>query len=65
MQRGAWVQAAGEGTSGEARGGARDVYSHSRLSAFERCPRKFQYRYLWKIPAESESIEGFVGTRVH
>jgi putative RecB family exonuclease len=42
-----------------------DVYSHSRLSAFEQCPRKFQYRYLWKIPAESESIEGFVGKRVH
>src|SRR5262245_5084885 len=46
-------------------GGAGEVYSHSRLSAFERCPRKFQYRYLWKIPAESESIEGFVGKRVH
>jgi putative RecB family exonuclease len=41
------------------------VYSHSRLSAFENCPRKFQYRYLWKLPAESESIEGFVGKRVH
>jgi putative RecB family exonuclease len=48
----------GEGSGGE-------VYSHSRLSAFERCPRKFQYRYLWKLPAESESIEGFVGKRVH
>jgi putative RecB family exonuclease len=42
-----------------------DVYSHSRLSAFETCPRKFQYRYLWKVPPESESIEGFVGKRVH
>jgi putative RecB family exonuclease len=41
------------------------VYSHSRLSAYETCPRKFQYRYLWKLPAESESIEGFVGKRVH
>jgi putative RecB family exonuclease len=41
------------------------VYSHSRLSAFERCPRKFQYRYLWKIPAEGESVEAFVGKRVH
>ena len=48
----------GEGSPG-------DVFSHSRLSAFERCPRKFQYRYLWKIPAEGESIEGFVGKRVH
>jgi putative RecB family exonuclease len=41
------------------------IYSHSRLSSFENCPRKFQYRYLWKVPAESESIEGFVGKRVH
>jgi putative RecB family exonuclease len=41
------------------------VYSHSRLGTFERCPRRFQYRYLWKIPAEGESIEGFVGKRVH
>ena len=46
-------------------GAAGDVYSHSRLSSFEQCPRKFQYRYLWKIPAEGESIEGFVGKRVH
>jgi putative RecB family exonuclease len=55
---GALVEERGEGSPGE-------VFSHSRLSAFERCPRKFQYRYLWKIPAEGESIEGFVGKRVH
>jgi len=42
-----------------------EVYSHSRLASFEDCPRKFQYRYVWKLPAESESIEGFVGKRVH
>lgn len=42
-----------------------ETYSHSRLSSFETCPRKFQYRYLWKLPAESESIEAFVGKRVH
>jgi len=52
------VELRSEGSSGE-------VYSHSRLSAFERCPRKFQYRYVWKLPAEGESIEGFVGKRVH
>ncbi|MEM7409124.1 MAG: PD-(D/E)XK nuclease family protein [Myxococcota bacterium] len=46
-------------------GSGKEVYSHSRLSSFENCPQKFQYRYLWKIPAESESIEGFVGKRVH
>lgn len=60
-QSGAWVHEQSEASIGT----AGDVYSHSRLSAFERCPRKFQYRYLWKIPAEGESIEGFVGKRVH
>jgi putative RecB family exonuclease len=52
-----------DGTAGTEAAG--EVFSHSRLSSFENCPRKFQYRYLWKIPAESESIEGFVGKRVH
>ena len=42
-----------------------EIYSHSRLSSFEDCPRKFQYRYVLRIPSESESIEGFVGKRVH
>jgi putative RecB family exonuclease len=41
------------------------IYSHSRLSSYEDCPRKFQYRYVLRIPAESESIEAFVGKRVH
>jgi putative RecB family exonuclease len=41
------------------------IFSHSRLSSFEDCKRKFQYRYVLKIPAESESIEAFVGKRVH
>lgn len=42
-----------------------EVYSHSRLETFERCPRRFFYRYRAKLPAESESIEAFVGKRVH
>jgi putative RecB family exonuclease len=42
-----------------------EVYSHSRLSAFERCPRRFFYRYRAALPPESESIEAFVGKRVH
>jgi putative RecB family exonuclease len=58
----------GTGTPREAPAGLErldEVYSHSRLSSFETCPQKFQYRYVWKLPAESESIEGFVGKRVH
>ncbi len=42
-----------------------EIYSHSRLSSFESCPRKFQYRYVLRIPTETESIEAFAGKRVH
>jgi len=42
-----------------------EIYSHSRLSSFEDCPRKFQYRYVLKLPSETEGIEAFVGKRVH
>lgn len=44
---------------------AKEIYSHSRLSSFEDCPKKFEFRYVLKVPSESESIEGFVGKRVH
>lgn len=49
----------------EAAIGVGQTFSHSRLSAFESCPRKFLYRYVLELPAESESIEAFVGKRVH
>ncbi len=41
------------------------VYSHSRLASFENCPKQFHYRYLLHIPSPAESIEAFVGKRVH
>ena len=41
------------------------IYSHSRLACFENCPKQFHYRYVLKIPSESESIEAFLGKRVH
>ena len=41
------------------------IYSHSRLSSFENCPKQFEYRYIQKIPSESEGVEAFVGKRVH
>jgi putative RecB family exonuclease len=41
------------------------VYSHSRLATFEDCPKRFEYRYVLKIPTDSEGIEAFVGKRVH
>lgn len=42
-----------------------ETYSHSRLANFENCPRKFHYRYVLKIPSQIESVEAFVGKRVH
>jgi len=41
------------------------LYSHSRLSSFENCKKQFHFRYVLKIPAETEGIEAFVGKRVH
>ncbi len=41
------------------------VYSHSRLSCFENCPKQFQFRYVLRLPMETESIEAFLGKRVH
>lgn len=42
-----------------------EIYSHSRLSSFEDCPRKFHYRYILKLQRDTEGIEAFVGKRVH
>jgi putative RecB family exonuclease len=42
------------------------VYSHSRLSCFEQCPQKFKLHYIDKVETEvEESIEAFLGVRVH
>ena len=41
------------------------IYSHSRLSSFENCPKQFEFRYIQKVPSETEGIEAFVGKRVH
>lgn len=41
------------------------VYSHSRLSSFENCPKQFHFRYVLNVPQETEGVEAFVGKRVH
>ena len=41
------------------------IYSHSRLSSFENCPKQFEFRYIQKIPSSTEGVEAFVGKRVH
>jgi len=43
----------------------RTVYSHSRLASYENCPKQFHFRYVLRIPRETEGIEAFVGKRVH
>ncbi len=42
------------------------VYSHSRLSVFENCPLQYRLRYVDKVKTdEPETIEAFMGSRVH
>lgn len=42
------------------------VYSHSCLSCFEQCPQKYKLSYIDKVETEiEESIEAFLGSRVH
>lgn len=41
------------------------VFSHSRLGSFEKCPKQYQFRYVLRVPVETESIEAFAGKLVH
>ncbi len=41
------------------------IYSHSRLSTFENCKQAFKLRYIDKIDLGIESVEAFMGSRVH
>jgi putative RecB family exonuclease len=41
------------------------VYSHSRLSTYEKCPLQYRFRYLDKIKRDTQGIEAFMGKRVH
>ena len=41
------------------------VYSHSRLSAYEKCPLQYRFRYIDKIKRDVQGIEAFMGNRVH
>ena len=40
-------------------------FSHSSLSSFEKCPSQFRFYYLDEIKKPQDSIEAFVGKRVH
>lgn len=42
------------------------VYSHSSLQSFENCSLSYKYRYIDRIKTEErETIEAFMGSRVH
>jgi len=41
------------------------LFSHSRIGTFETCPRKFSFAYVEKLPAVGQSVETFMGKRVH
>lgn len=43
------------------------IYSHSRLSSYENCPLLYRYAYVDKVelPEPVESIEAFMGKKVH
>lgn len=42
------------------------VWSHSRLSVYETCPRQYKFQYLDRLDVpEIEAVEPFLGLRVH
>lgn len=41
------------------------TYSHSRLETYKNCPLKFKYIYIERQERLVESIEAFLGSRVH
>ncbi|HWO58034.1 MAG TPA: PD-(D/E)XK nuclease family protein [bacterium] len=42
------------------------MYSHSRLSTYENCPRKFAFRYVEQVKvAQETTAEAFMGSMVH
>jgi putative RecB family exonuclease len=41
------------------------TFSPSSLSCFENCPKQYWFRYVEKVPVDTEGIEAFVGKRVH
>ena len=40
-------------------------YSYSQLSTFKNCPQKYKIQYIDKVKNNNESIESFLGKRIH
>ena len=41
------------------------MYSYSKLNCFKTCPQQYKIIYIDKIKKKDESIEAFMGKRVH
>jgi putative RecB family exonuclease len=41
------------------------IFSHSRLSTFETCPRQYQYRYIDRLPRPGVGVEAHMGSSAH
>jgi putative RecB family exonuclease len=41
------------------------IYSHSKIGTYESCPQKYKFEYIDKIKGDIESVEAFLGSRVH
>ncbi len=41
------------------------IYSHSKIGTYESCPQKYKFQYIDKIKGDIESVEAFLGSRVH
>lgn len=42
-----------------------NIYSISRIESFEKCKLQYKYRYIDRVPLKVETIEAFLGTKVH
>ncbi|MFH1711202.1 MAG: PD-(D/E)XK nuclease family protein [Nanoarchaeota archaeon] len=41
------------------------TYSHSKIGTFLQCKQKYKFQYVDKIKSDIETIEVFLGKRVH
>jgi putative RecB family exonuclease len=41
------------------------IYSYSRISCFNECPRRFSFKYVDRVAPEGESVERLLGSIVH
>ena len=41
------------------------IYSPTQISTFEICPRRYRFRYIDRIESGVETVEAFMGKRVH